>query len=133
MPPKLITIGRIADECQVPIHRVLHILANRTHIEPVAYAGQLRLYKTEAIEMVHGQFPFEIQALADAIAERLTRRIADDVWLDSLPAAALLACSVPTVERLTKAGVIPSVKVGRLRRYRRSVLLNLQNQNGGDV
>ena len=52
MPPKLITIGRIADECKVPIHRVRHILATRDHIEPAAYAGQIRLYRFNAIEMV---------------------------------------------------------------------------------
>ena len=75
--------------------------------------------------------PIEIQQLADAIAERLASRATGDVYLDALGAAALLACSVPTVERLTKAGVIPSVKVGRLRRYRRSQLLDLQNEKGG--
>ncbi len=75
--------------------------------------------------------PIEIQQLADAICERLASRATGDVWLDTLGAAALLACSVPTVERLTKAGVIPSEKFGRLRRYRRSVLLNLQNEKGG--
>ena len=42
-----------------------------------------------------------------------------------------LACSVPTIERLTKAGAIPSVKLGRLRRYRRADLLALQNEKGG--
>lgn len=74
--------------------------------------------------------PIEITQLADAIAERLASRATGDVYLDALGAAALLACSVPTVERLTKAGVIPSVKVGRLRRYRRSQLLDLQNEKG---
>ena len=75
--------------------------------------------------------PIEIQQLADAIAERLASRATGDTFLDTLGAAAVLACSVPTVERLTKAGVIPSVKVGRLRRYRRSVLLDLANEKGG--
>ena len=75
--------------------------------------------------------PIEIQALADAIAERLESRATGDVMLDALGAAALLACSVPTIERLTKAGKIPSVKVGRLRRYRRAELLDLQNEKGG--
>jgi len=75
--------------------------------------------------------PLEIQQLADAIAERMASRCTGDVYLDALGAAALLACSVPTVERLTKAGVIPSVKLGRLRRYRRSVLLALENEKGG--
>lgn len=74
--------------------------------------------------------PIEIEQLADLIAERLSRRTGD-VFLDSIQAAAMLACSVPTIERLTKSGVIPSVKVGRLRRYRRSQLLDLQNEKGG--
>ena len=76
--------------------------------------------------------PIEIQQLADAIAERLASRATGDVYLDALGAAALFACSVPTVERLTKAGKIPSVKVGRLRRYRRSVLLALNEKGGPD-
>ena len=74
----------------------------------------------------------EIRQLADAIAERLASRATGDVWLDALGAAAVLACSVPTVERLTKSGAIPSVKVGRLRRYRRADLLALQNDKVGD-
>ena len=75
--------------------------------------------------------PIEIQQLADAIAERLTNRCTGDVFLDAIGAAALLACSVPTVERLTKAGTIPSLKVGRLRRYRKADLLALAQQKGG--
>ena len=75
--------------------------------------------------------PIEIQQLADAIAERLSSRATGDVYLDALGAAALLACSVPTIERLTKSGEIPSVKFGRLRRYPRAGLLALQNKKGG--
>lgn len=75
--------------------------------------------------------PIEIQQLADAIAERLASRATGDVYLDALGAAALLACSVPTVERRRKSGEIPSVKLGRLRRYRRDELLALQNKKGG--
>ena len=75
--------------------------------------------------------PFEIQQLADAIAERLASRATGDVFLDALGAAALLACSVATVERLTRSGEIPSVKVGRLRRYRRADLMALENKKGG--
>ena len=76
--------------------------------------------------------PIEIQQLADAIAERLASRSTGDVYLDALGAAAVLACSVPTIERRTKSGEIPSVKFGRLRRYRRADLLALQNAKGGD-
>ena len=75
--------------------------------------------------------PIEIQQLADAIAERLASRSTGDVWLDALGAAAVLACSVPTIERRTKSGEIPSVKFGRLRRYRRADLMALANEKGG--
>lgn len=75
--------------------------------------------------------PLEIRQIADAIAERLARHTTGDAMLDAIGAAALLACSVPTIERRTKSGEIPSVKVGRLRRYRRSVLLALENEKRG--
>lgn len=70
--------------------------------------------------------PFEMERMADAIAERVVARMAGvdpDPMIDVHQAAELLKCSVPTVERLTKAGAIPSHKYGRLRRYRRSELL----------
>lgn len=75
--------------------------------------------------------PHEIDLLADAIAERLvTRAPSGDELLDIHGAAKLLNCSVPTVERLVAAGRIPSLKVGRLRRFRRADLLN-RNEKGG--
>jgi len=73
--------------------------------------------------------PFELDSLADALAERLSSRLSQvdqDALIDCHQVAELLACSVPTVERLTKSGEIPSCKVGRLRRYRRSDLLQLK-------
>jgi len=74
--------------------------------------------------------PHEIDALADAIADRVSSRLSSHVDIDALvdchQVAELLGCSVPTVERLTKSGEIPSCKVGRLRRYRRSDLLQLK-------
>lgn len=72
--------------------------------------------------------PIEIQNLVDAICERLASRSTGDVMMDSHGAAELLACSIPTVERLTKSGEIPSVKLGRLRRYRRDDLLALAQE-----
>jgi excisionase family DNA binding protein len=71
--------------------------------------------------------PYEIDALADRVAERvaaLMSRPSDDALIDVHAVAELLGCSVPTVERLTKSGELPSVKIGRLRRYHRSVVLN---------
>lgn len=74
--------------------------------------------------------PHEIDYLVEAIAQRVIDRLVDslptkhsDIYLDSHQAAELLGCSVPTVERLTRAGSLPSVKFGRLRRYRRSEVL----------
>jgi hypothetical protein len=51
-PPQLITPGVIAAELHVPLHRVLHVLATRQHIQPVARAGTLRLYPRRAVAMV---------------------------------------------------------------------------------
>lgn len=70
--------------------------------------------------------PHELERLADAVAERVAAKLAEhdtDALVDVHGAAALLSCSVPTVERLTKSGEIPSHKYGRLRRYRPSELL----------
>lgn len=50
--PKLITVGVIAEELRVPIHRVTRILATRQHIQPSALAGNVRLYKRDAIAQV---------------------------------------------------------------------------------
>ncbi len=50
--PSLITPGVIAAHVQAPLHRVLHILATRPHIQPAARAGTLRLYSVAAVAMV---------------------------------------------------------------------------------
>ena len=51
-PPKLITPGVIATELGVPLHRVLNILATRSHIRPSARAGTFRLFDRAAVAMV---------------------------------------------------------------------------------
>lgn len=51
-PPLLITPGVIATQLRVPIHRVTRILATRTHIQPVAIAGKIRLYLKAAVAQV---------------------------------------------------------------------------------
>lgn len=77
--------------------------------------------------------PYEIESLADALAERVVSRLggrADaEAWIDVHVAAELLGCSVPTVERLTRSGELPSTKFGRLRRYRRSDLIGRGNSD----
>jgi len=76
--------------------------------------------------------PAEIDQLADALAERLAGRIGNptDEIGDANDAARWLGCSVPTIERAVRRGEIPSIKVGRLRRFRRADLLAM-NEKGG--
>jgi len=78
--------------------------------------------------------PVQLNELADAIVDRLASRLASvdaDQLLDVHGAAELLSCSVPTIERLTKSGEIPSCKYGRLRRYHRGKLLEAHSTRGG--
>ena len=42
----------MAAELGEPLHRVVHVLATRPHIRPVARAGTLRLYNADALAMV---------------------------------------------------------------------------------
>lgn len=53
--PNLRTPGRLAAELGVPIHRVLHVLATRSHITPRARAGTLRLYDADAVAKVRDE------------------------------------------------------------------------------
>lgn len=52
MAPRLVTIGVIAKELNQPLHRVSRILATRKHIQPSAFAGNVRLYRQQAIAQV---------------------------------------------------------------------------------
>jgi excisionase family DNA binding protein len=77
--------------------------------------------------------PLEIEELAVRIAALVVAGMAsrpiEDGFIDKHRAAELLGCSVPTLERRTADGSIPSHKIGRLRRYRASELLS--NEKGG--
>lgn len=79
--------------------------------------------------------PAEIDRLADALVERLSGRLsgggADEIG-DVYAAAGWLGCSVPTIERAVRRGEIPSIKVGRLRRFRRGDLLAINGKGGCD-
>jgi excisionase family DNA binding protein len=78
--------------------------------------------------------PNEIDLLANAIVDRLAERGAGagDDLMDIHGAAKVLRCSVPTVERLVAAGRVTSIKVGRLRRFRRGDLLAIKEKGGPD-
>jgi hypothetical protein len=54
-PPVLITPGVIAAELGEPLHRVVHVLASRSHIRPSARAGTLRLYSRAAVAQVQDE------------------------------------------------------------------------------
>lgn len=70
MAPRLITPGVIATELDVPLHRVLHVLATRRHIQHSARAGTLRLYDRRAVAMVRHEL--------NAIDARRCRRVVCD-------------------------------------------------------
>jgi len=79
--------------------------------------------------------PHEIDRLAEAICERLAGRMgsgAGDVIGDVHDAAGWLGCSVPTLERAVRRGEISSIRVGRLRRFRRADLLATNEKGGCD-
>jgi excisionase family DNA binding protein len=71
--------------------------------------------------------PIEIEELAVRIADLVVARIAgrpiEDCFIDKHEAAKILGASIPSVERWTASGEIPSHKIGGLRRYRASELL----------
>ena len=69
--PRLITPGVIAAEINVPLHRVLRILATRPHIRPAARAGMIRLYERDAVAQVR----HELSAID---ARRHARKAVDD-------------------------------------------------------
>lgn len=49
---RLMTIGVIARELNVPIHRVRYVLETRPHIQASALAGNARLFDTRAVAMI---------------------------------------------------------------------------------
>jgi excisionase family DNA binding protein len=72
--------------------------------------------------------PIEIDQFAERVAEIVLARMAssrpiEDCFIDKHEAAKILGASVPSVERWTASGEIPSHKIGGLRRYRASELL----------
>lgn len=78
--------------------------------------------------------PSEIEAIADAVADRVAAKLARaDRAIDVHGVAALLGCSAPTVQRLIASGAIPSFKAGRLRRFDPcDVLASLKAKGGCD-
>jgi len=48
----LVTVGVIANEVGISVDRVCRILRRRPHIQPKAYAGNVRLFDNAAIAQV---------------------------------------------------------------------------------
>jgi len=57
--PPLLTPGLMAHDLGVPLHRVLHILRTRKHIQPRAVAGNIRLYRSEAVAKVRQELDLQ--------------------------------------------------------------------------
>jgi hypothetical protein len=68
--PVLLTAGKLAERLGEPIHRVLHVLATRQHIRPLARAGTLRLYDNDSVAAVR----HELNAIDARRASRGCRR-----------------------------------------------------------
>ena len=72
--------------------------------------------------------PNELDQFAERVAEivvaRLASRPIEDGFIDKFQAAKILGASIATIERWTASGEIPSHRIGGLRRYRASELLN---------
>lgn len=96
------------DAEQIAMRAVNVAMGNIADLLPVLVADRV-------VEAIAGLFPEEVER---------------DQILDAHGAAALLGCSVATIERRTRDGSIPSLRIGRLRRYRRADLLAL-NAKGG--
>ncbi len=65
--------------------------------------------------------PAELEELADAIASRIVEKLDhSSQFLDIHAAAKYIGCSVATIERRIRSGELPSVKIGRLRRLKKS-------------
>jgi len=50
--PTARTVGRIAAELGVPVHRVTYVLRTRPEIRPIARAGHARVYDAAAVDAV---------------------------------------------------------------------------------
>lgn len=51
--PKVLTPGEIAQRLGVPLHKVTYVLRAR-QIQPLAYAGTLRLFDQEGMTAIEG-------------------------------------------------------------------------------
>ena len=51
-PPRLLTVGIIAEQLGVRVDRVARLLRTRPHIRPAAFAGNTRLFTSDAIAMI---------------------------------------------------------------------------------
>ena len=57
-PPRLDTLGRVADKLGEPSHRINYVIRARG-IRPAAYAGRLRLFDREAVARIR----YELNAI----------------------------------------------------------------------
>jgi DNA-binding transcriptional MerR regulator len=51
-PPRLNTVGTIARDLRVPVHRVRYVLETRPYIRPAALAANTRLFDQHAVAQI---------------------------------------------------------------------------------
>ena len=62
---RLITVGQIAQQTGLPIHRVEYLIASRK-IKPIARAGHLRIFDERAVEQIRQAAGFDRRKLETA-------------------------------------------------------------------
>ena len=50
--PRLATIGEVAAQLHIPLHRIEYVLRTRPHIQPRAVAGLARCFDDKAIAQI---------------------------------------------------------------------------------
>ena len=69
--PQLVTIGVLATELKVPIHRVEHLLRTRPQFRAAARAGRVRLFDQKTVDAIR-------QELSRTSATRVPRESVAD-------------------------------------------------------
>ncbi len=77
----------------------------------------------EARRLTPAEFEELAVRIAALVVAGMASRPSQDGYIDKHEAAKILGASVPSIERWTASGEIPSHKIGGLRRYRASELL----------
>ena len=96
------------------------------------HQGQLFIKTDPSLSSSSIEVSMFLENIVSRVVKEIQRQPTDGL-ITAEQAAELLKCSLATIHRLTKDCTIPSVKIGKLRRYRRSALLDLQKAETSNV